>query len=424
MPSIAVVGCQFGDEGKGKIVDFLAQRSDMVVRYQGGNNAGHTVVRESDTYKLHLIPSGILHKNVTCVIGNGVVVDGRQLISEISSLEDRGVDCSNLIVSDKAHFILPTHRALDIRSEEHRGLSELGTTRRGVGPAYRDKVGRFGIRIGFGSWPEYSLREFIKIHLLENGLDTVEVDNLILEIKEIWTKLESKLGDTSLIINTALDRGEKVVFEGAQGVLLDIDHGTYPYVTSSNTCAGAVCTGAGVGPTKINLVLGVAKAYVTRVGAGPFPTKDVNEGGNLLRSRGNEYGTTTGRPRDCGWLDLVALDYAARVNGLTHLAITKLDVLDSFSKIKVCYEYLVPGLGSGKTFPSHLSQVIPQYIELDGWESPTTNAKVWGDLPRKTRDFLDKISAFIGVPISMVGTGPDRTNIIIKKDIWREKAAL
>lgn len=418
MPSIAVVGCQFGDEGKGKIVDLLAKEADMVVRYQGGNNAGHTVVHGSDTYKLHLIPSGILHDDVTCVIANGVVIDGRQLISEIAALEGRGIDCGNLVISDRAHLILPTHRELDARSEARRGLYSIGTTNRGIGPAYRDKAGRSGIRISYGSWPDDLLRDAVKLHLMENDLDIDKTDKLVLEIKEIWSTLEDRLCDTSMVINTALDKKENVIFEGAQGVLLDVDHGTYPYVTSSNTCAGAVCTGAGVGPTRIDCVIGVSKAYVTRVGCGPFPTKSVGKDCDALRSRGNEYGTTTGRPRDCGWLDLVALDYAARSNGLTHLAITKLDVLDPFSKIIVCYEYSIPGRGSGRMLPHDLYKVVPQYAEFDGWESSTVGAKNWGDLPRKARDFLDKISDFVGTPVAMVGTGPNRDNVVIKTDIW------
>jgi len=336
MPSVVVVGCQIGDEGKGKIVDFLAKNSSMVVRFQGGNNAGHTVINEAK-YKLHLIPSGILHDDVTCVIANGVVIDGRKLVSEISDLEHRGVNCDNILISNKAHLILPTHKFMDARSELRRGDSKLGTTGKGIGPAYRDKATRSGIRVGFGSLPKNELREAIEIHLRECEIH-YPVDEIMTEIYEIWSAIKNRVVETSSVINTALDRNEKVIFEGAQGILLDIDHGTYPYVTSSNTSAGAVCSGAGIGPVRVDSVLGVTKAYATRVGAGPFPTKLDDDDGDLLRKMGNEFGTTTGRPRDCGWLDMVALDYAAQINGLTHLAITKLDVLDDFDEIKVCYE--------------------------------------------------------------------------------------
>jgi len=315
MSSIVVVGMQIGDEGKGKIVDLLAKDANMVVRFQGGNNAGHTLVVNEEVFRLHLIPSGVLYKDCRCVIGNGVVVDGKELIRELKELEDRGVDCSKVFISDTAHLILPTHKIMDELSETRRGDKKIGTTKRGIGPAYKDKVGRSGIRIGDGALSEDKLSELVEVHLNESNLGhraptCIEV---VEEIKYVYNTLKPRLINSSSVINNFLDDGKDVLFEGAQGALIDVDHGTYPFVTSSNTCAGAVCTGAGVGPTKIDSVVGVTKAYVTRVGAGPFPTKLEGEEGEALRKAGNEYGTTTGRPRDCGWLDLVALKYPLKL---------------------------------------------------------------------------------------------------------------
>ena len=419
MANILIIGAQFGDEGKGKIVDYLAKDSNIVVRYQGGNNAGHTVVHETK-HKLHLIPSGILHENVACVIANDVVIDGRKLILEMSNLEQLGISCENILISNKAHLILPAHKFMDARSEKRRGNGKLGTTGRGIGPAYKDKAGRSGIRLGFGALPKSDLRKIVEIHLQECEVD-YPADEIMSEIQEVWDNLKDYVVETSIMINAALDKDEKVIFEGAQGILLDIDHGTYPYVTSSNTCAGAVCTGAGVGPARIDSVLGVTKAYATRVGAGPFPTR-LEEDGDLLRKMGGEYGTTTGRPRDCGWLDLVALDYAAQVNGLTHLAVTKLDVLDDFDEIKVCYEYLIPGEGASRVFPteSHiLEKVVPQYASFPGWKKSTSGITKWEELPEKAKIFLEKISDFIRVPISIVSTGAGRKNTIEKASVWK-----
>jgi len=423
MPAVVIVGCQIGDEGKGKIVDFLAKESDMVVRFQGGANAGHTIEHDKK-YKLHLVPSGVL-RGITCILANGVVIDARQLISEIEELERGGVDCSNVVISSKAHLILPAHITMDSNSELRRGNNKIGTTGKGIGPAYRDKAARSGIRLEHGRLSREKLRKLVDLHLIESGLSHMIADSaecLVDEIKEVWSLLKDRVIQSSFIINNALDKNDKVLFEGAQGILLDIDHGTYPFVTSSNTCAGAVCTGAGVGPTKIDSVLGVTKAYTTRVGAGPFPTKLEDENGELLRKAGNEYGTTTGRPRDCGWLDLVALEYAAQVNGMTHLAITKLDVLDKLDVIKACYQYVMPNKGSVTSFPTDvetLDVVKPLYMAFDGWQEPTSGIRKWENLPLNARIFLEKISDFIGVPITLVSTGSNRKDTIVKRNVWK-----
>jgi len=422
MPAVVVVGCQIGDEGKGAVVDYLAKNSNMVVRYQGGNNAGHTIVHEVK-HKLHLIPSGILYDDVVCIIANGVVIDGKEFILEISNLERQGINCDNILISNKAHFILPSHKALDASDESRRGVNKIGTTGKGIGPTYRDKIGRSGIRLEFGGLPREELRELLKLHVLvfDEQATNGELDQLVDEIKEVWEALKHRICNTSAIINRSLDRGDKVLFEGAQGILLDVDHGTYPFVTSSNTCSGAACTGAGVGPTKIDAVLGVTKAYVTRVGAGPFPTKLEDDDGDRLRKVGKELGTTTGRPRDCGWLDIVALNYAIQINGVTHLAITKLDVLDTFKTIKLCHGYRTKN-GYCTEYPVDLSvlqSVVPIYTELEGWQVSTRQARNWSCLPKNARRFMEKISNYVNVPIAIVSTGPDRKDTILINDMWK-----
>jgi len=425
MPATVVVGTQWGDEGKGRIIDNLAEKSQMVVRFQGGNNAGHTIVNEQGEYKFHLIPSGILYAHVTAVIGNGVVVDPRVLCGELDTLRQRGVSADNLRLSGNAHLIMPYHILLDAAHETQLGKRKIGTTKRGIGPAYTDKAARLGIRVQ-DLLDKKILRQKLdtaigeKNDLLEKVYNSPGVDRfeVMEQYAEYADRLNPYIADTSLLIDKALRRDEQVLFEGAQGCLLDIDHGTYPFVTSSNPIAGAACVGAGVGPTKINEVTGVCKAYTTRVGEGPFPTELTNELGDHLVNQGNEYGTTTGRKRRCGWLDLVILKYAVRLNGLTGLAITKLDVLSGLDQIKVCsmYEYQHDGHNENFVdFPSHQSVFYhcnPVYQTLPGWKEDISGVRKLADLPREARDYLDLIAEEAGVLVKMVSVGPGRDELV------------
>jgi adenylosuccinate synthase len=396
MPGIVIVGAQWGDEGKGKVVDLLAERADMVIRFQGGNNAGHTIVREGETWKFHLIPSGILYPGKTCVIGNGVVIDPKVLTNEIDDLRAKGIDVSGLKVSANAHLIMPYHLMLDHAGEAKLGKLEIGTTKRGIGPCYADKAARLGIRV-------------------QDMLDEKILQTMSDEYLTYGHRLEQFIADTTTLAHRALDDGRVVVFEGAQGALLDIDHGTYPFVTSSNPVAGAACIGAGVGPRDIDEVWGIAKAYTTRVGAGPFPTELEDEVGAEIRERGGEFGTTTGRPRRTGWLDLVALKYAARINSLTALVITKLDVFSGFERVKVCTRYRSQEDATFDTFPYHqsvLHHAVGEYTELPGWSEDISTARSEHELPAATRDYLRFISDFIGVPVVLIGVGPGRDQVI------------
>ncbi|MEW6019299.1 MAG: adenylosuccinate synthase [Pseudomonadota bacterium] len=425
MASTVVVGTQWGDEGKGRIIDNLAARSQVVVRFQGGNNAGHTIVNEMGEFKFHLIPSGILYEHVTAVIGNGVVIDPRVLCEELERLEQRGVPAANLRISGNAHLIMPYHILLDSAHETQLGKRKIGTTRRGIGPAYTDKAARLGIRVQ-DLLDKKILRQKLdtaigeKNDLLEKVYNSPGVDpfEVMEQYAEYADRLNPYIADTSLLINQALKRGEDVLFEGAQGCLLDIDHGTYPFVTSSNPIAGAACVGAGVGPTMIDDVLGVCKAYTTRVGEGPFPTELTGETGKHLGEKGAEFGTTTGRPRRCGWLDLVILNYAVRLNGLTGLAITKLDVLSGLDQISVCsmYEYEHDGETANYVdFPPHQSIFFhcrPVYQSMPGWKEDISGCRKLSDLPQAARDYLDLITEETGVPIKMVSVGPGRDEII------------
>jgi len=425
MPATIIVGCQFGDEGKGKLVDYFASKAQMVVRFAGGNNAGHTVVKNGKEYKFHLIPSGILYSDVKCILGSGVVINGDDMIKELENLEKEGISTENIIISAQAHLILPTHVKLDNKSEEKRGKNKIGTTGRGIGPTYKDKVGRCGVRLGDGALPEKELKEVIIAHLMEHedllscfrqDLFNEKVDNLTAYVKNIWEKLVPYISnDVSIDINKALNENDNVIFEGAQGLLISPEFGTYPYVTSSNPCAGGACVGSGVGPTKIDSVIGVAKAYTTRVGEGPFPTELFDEDGEKLRKVGNEFGTTTGRPRRCGWLDLVALKYAVRVNGLSKLAITKLDVLNGFERIKVCTEYNVGGLivSEMPTNSRILKNAKPIYKTFKGWGATSVKGVTsMNNLPIQAREYLYFIENFVGVPIKYIGVGQDRKNLI------------
>jgi adenylosuccinate synthase len=423
MPAIVIVGAQWGDEGKGKITDYLAPAANMVVRYQGGDNAGHTVVVGPSTYKFHLIPSGMLYRDKTCVLGNGVVIDPEELVGELDALEAQGVSTKGLRVSDQAHFILPTHRIIDQRSEAKKGDDKIGTTGRGIGPAYRDKVHREGIRLGDPSDPK-RLRRLVAAHFASHeseltGIDW-SVDRLVDYLVRMHARLAPYICNTPALLNDTLDNGGRVLLEGAQGTLLDIDHGTYPFVTSSSPTAGGACIGAGVGPTRINAIVGVAKAYTTRVGSGPFPTELHDAGGELLRKTGNEFGTTTGRPRRCGWLDLVALRYAVRINGITHLCITKLDVLDVFDELKLCSAYRVGGRET-REFPTQLgalAEVEPIHETLRGWRQPTSGARSWSELPREAIAYISRIEDYLRVPVALVSVGAERTASFARLAIW------
>jgi adenylosuccinate synthase len=422
MPGIVVVGAQWGDEGKGKVTDMLAERADAIVRFQGGNNAGHTIVRDGVTYKLHLMPSGILHPGKLCVIGNGVVIDPKVLTDELDELRHRGVDTRALRISANAHLIMPYHMMLDDAGEAKLGKLQIGTTRRGIGPCYADKASRLGIRmqdlldekilkqkiVAALEPKRLSLRPFAK----DPALDLQSMTDEYLTYGHV---LEPYIADTSRLVLDRLDHGEMVVFEGAQGALLDIDHGTYPFVTSSNPVAGAACTGAGVGPRDIDEVWGVAKAYVTRVGAGPFPTELDGNLADEIRERGGEYGTTTGRARRVGWIDLVALRYAARLNSLTSLAITKLDVLSGFDTLNACVRYHSAEGAELDGFPYHqtvLHHATGEYEELPGFTEDISECRSESELPTAARDYLRFIADYVGVPITLVGVGPGREQVI------------
>ncbi|WP_427340665.1 adenylosuccinate synthase [Caloranaerobacter sp. DY30410] len=428
MNTLVILGAQWGDEGKGKITDFLSEKADIVVRYQGGDNAGHTVEIGEKQFKLHLIPSGIFYEEKVCVIGNGVVVNPKSLLEEIKYLNDRGIKTDNLRISDRAHIIFPYHIKLDELEEKKRGKSKIGTTIKGIGPCYRDKVERNGIRmcdIFYKDILEEKLRRNIKekneiIEKLygERGLDE---DSIVTEYMDYLEKIKKYVVDTSVLLNEAIENGKKILFEGAQGTLLDIDFGTYPYVTSSHPISGGVTVGTGISFFGINEVLGVVKAYTTRVGKGPFPTELFDETGDMIREKGHEYGTTTGRPRRCGWLDTVMLRYSARINGLTSIAITKLDTLGGFEKIKICTAYELDGKVI-KDFPSSLETLKrckPIYEVLDGWkEEEIKNVRTFDDLPENAKKYISKIEELTGVKVKLVSIGPNRDATILRENIF------
>jgi len=422
MPGIVIVGAQWGDEGKGKVTDLLAERADTVIRFQGGNNAGHTIVRDGVEWKLHLIPSGILHPGTTCVIGNGVVIDPAVLTAELDELKRRGVDVSTLRVSANAHMIMPYHLMLDHAGETKLGEARIGTTRRGIGPAYADKAARLGIRVqdlldekilkqkimAAMEPKRLSLRPFQKDPSLD--LQTITDEYLL-----YGHRLEPHIRDTAKLVWDDLDKGNTVLFEGAQGALLDIDHGTYPFVTSSNPIAGAACVGAGVGPRDIDEVWGITKAYATRVGSGPFPTELDDDLGESLRQKGGEFGTTTGRARRVGWIDLVALRYAARLNSMSGLVLTKLDVLSGQETLRVCTSYVARDGVQLDHFPYHqtvLHHSRGSYIDMPGWQEDITECRTYEDLPQAARDYIEYVEEFVGVPITLIGVGPARDQII------------
>jgi len=422
MPGIVIVGAQWGDEGKGKVTDLLAEQAQVVVRYQGGNNAGHTVVVGQQTLRLHLVPSGIHRPGVLCVIGNGLVVDPRALVAEMDELEANGLDTSGLRISANAHLVMPYHLMLDGIEEERRGGKSLGTTRRGIGPTYTDKAARYGLRVqdllNMDVFEEKLVRALDQKNALLTavyGKEPLEMGPILEEYGACAERLRPQIVDASLLVHKALIRGQNVLFEGAQGTLLDVDHGTYPFVTSSSPVAGGACTGVGVGPRQIDGVIGVSKAYTTRVGAGPFPTELTDAVGDHLLEVGREYGTTTGRPRRCGWFDAVILRYAARVNGLTGLALTKLDVLTGLPRLKICVGYEYEGQVL-KEFPyqgATLARCQPIYEEMEGWTEDISGARAYDELPPQARAYVARLEELAGVPIDIISIGPEREQTIL-----------
>ncbi|MFA9380218.1 MAG: adenylosuccinate synthase [Acetanaerobacterium sp.] len=419
MPARVVVGVQWGDEGKGKIIDILASRADVVVRSQGGNNAGHTVKNNDEVYKLHLIPSGILYKGTPCLIGCGVVIDPVNLLEEIDGLESRGICCDNLRIDPRAHVVMPWHLELDGLSESYRGKSDIGTTKRGIGPCYMDKAERSGLRMYDIVNPSV-LREKAKTTgELKNKIITqiyggtpVDIEDTIARYTECGKRLQKYIADVSVLAFEAVTAGKDVLFEGAQGTLLDLDVGTYPFVTSSHPVSGGVCTGVGLGPTAIDSVLGVCKSYTTRVGKGPFPTELDNEIGETIRVAGNEFGTTTGRPRRTGWFDSVILRHSVRVNGLTELAVNKLDTLSGLGALKVCVAYRLPDGTTTNDYPPTLEELAlctPVYEELPGFDGDLSVCGSFDELPNACKNYLARLEELCGCHISMVGVGPSRT---------------
>jgi adenylosuccinate synthase len=427
MPAIVIIGAQWGDEGKGKTTDILGERVQWVVRYQGGNNAGHTVVLpDGQDFALHLIPSGIITPGVRNVIGNGVVVDPGVLLDELAGLEERGVDTSGLLISADAHLLMPYHVAIDKVTERYLGKAKIGTTGRGIGPAYQDKVARVGVRVQ-DLLDEKILRQKVEAALdIKNqilvkvynrrALDPVQVADSVLAHGE---KFAHRIADTRLLLNQALERGELVLLEGSQGTLLDVDHGTYPFVTSSNPTAGGACAGSGIGPTRIDSVIGILKAYTTRVGSGPFPTELHDEMGERLRKTGGEFGVTTGRSRRTGWFDAVIARYAARVNGITDYFLTKLDVLSGLDTVPICVAYEVDGrrVDDMPMTQTDLHHAIPVYEELPGWWEDISECRGYDDLPPKARDYVEYLEQLSGARVSAIGVGPRRDQTIVRHDL-------
>ncbi len=431
MPAIVLIGAQWGDEGKGKATDLLGGRAQWVVRYQGGNNAGHTVVLPSgENFALHLIPSGVLTPGVTNVVGNGVVVDPGVLLTELAGLQARGVDTSRLLISADAHLLMPYHVAIDKVTERYMGSKKIGTTGRGIGPCYQDKIARIGIRVAdvrdqallahkIEAALEFKNQVLVKIYN-RKALEPARVVDALLAQAEHF---QHRIADTRLLLNNALDAGETVLLEGSQGTLLDVDHGTYPYVTSSNPTAGGACVGSGIGPTRIDAVLGILKAYTTRVGSGPFPTELFNEHGEYLSKTGGEFGVTTGRRRRCGWFDAVVARYATRVNGITDYFLTKLDVLSSLETVPVCVGYTVDGKRTYEmpVTQSDLGRAEPIYEELPGWWEDISAARAFDDLPAKARDYVLRVEELAGAHVSCIGVGPGRDQTIVRRDVLQAR---
>ncbi len=427
MSTVVISGAQWGDEGKGKIVDYLAQQADTVVRFQGGSNAGHTVTVGGEEYKLRLLPSGILYKGTTCVIGNGVVVDPQCLLEEIDSMQARGVDTSGIRVSNRAHVVMPWHKLIDELNETQRGSNKIGTTKRGIGPCYIDKADRIGIRVcdlidreDFAAKVHSVLA--VKNSLLQNVYNhaPLDADEIIREYESYADRIRPFVCDTITLLNEQIDAGKKILFEGAQATMLDIDYGTYPYVTSSHPISGGVGIGAGVAPKKIDTVVGVVKAYCTRVGEGPFPTEQLNDIGDKLRTAGHEFGTVTGRPRRTGWLDACVVKYAGTLSGTDYMAVTRLDILDGFDEIKMCTAYRVNGevLNEIPASLKILAQVEPVYETFAGWKTDISKIRRYEDLPLNARRYLERMAQVTGIALGIVSVGPNRDQTIVLKNIF------
>jgi adenylosuccinate synthase len=422
MACLIIVGTQWGDEGKGKIVDLLTERADAVVRYQGGNNAGHTVMFGEQTFILHLLPSGILRKT-TSILGNGVVIDLAEMIKEIDELAQMDISVEDhLHISDRAQLVMPWHKTFDRLGEEQKGKNKIGTTGRGIGPAYEDKVRRSGMRVGDLLEPELfkaRLEEIVeeKNKLLElyykSDEPSFSAEEIFLEFTAYLKILKPYIRDTPLLVNQMIEQGKNILFEGAQGTFLDVDHGTYPFVTSSNTLAGGACAGTGIGPTRINEVLGIVKAYTTRVGSGPFPTELLDNDGELLQSEGNEFGATTGRPRRCGWFDALLVRQAVRLNGISSMAVMKLDVLDKFDTLKIAVSYRLSNGEHTENLPRSLENVTPVLEEMPGWKCNSAGITEYDQLPRKMLAYLERISELVGAKVSIISTGPKREETIV-----------
>ncbi|MDD3580143.1 MAG: adenylosuccinate synthase [Desulfobacca sp.] len=424
MANVVVVGTQWGDEGKGKIVDLLAEYAELIVRYQGGNNAGHTLVVGGKKFIFHLIPSGILHSGKKCLIGNGVVIDPQVLLEEIDTLKTEGIEVGpeNLQVSEKAHIIMPYHQRLDLARERAKGAGAIGTTGRGIGPCYEDKIARHGVRMIDLIDPE-ALKAKVELNLAEKNFylekllndQTLKAEEILPPYHAMGARLQTLVANVSVLLDQAHRQGKNILFEGAQGTQLDIDHGTYPFVTSSNPVAGGACTGAGIGPGLLNRVIGIVKAYTTRVGGGPFPTECLDAVGEHLQVQGVEFGATTGRKRRCGWLDAVVLSDAARLNGLSGLVITKLDVLTGLNPLKICTAYELNGtrLNSVPASLRALEKCRPRFEELPGWSEDISQIRRYADLPAAARAYLERITALVGVPIQIISVGPDREQTIM-----------
>ncbi len=428
MPGLVVLGAQWGDEGKGRIVDMLAAEAQAVVRYQGGNNAGHTVVLDGCTLRLHQVPSGITRRGVLCIVGNGTVVEPFSLLEEMDEVAGHGFGLDDLRISRAAHLLLPYHPALDRAQELGRGAGAIGTTGRGIGPAYTDKAARTGLRVeelldfdAFAARFRQVAAEKNEILTRLYGQPALDIEEMLARLQPVAARLAPYIADTSLIVHRALAEGRRVMFEGAQGTLLDLDHGTYPFVTSSNPIAGGACVGAGVGPGMISQVLGVAKAYTTRVGAGPFPTECTDEVGEHLVREGAEYGTTTGRRRRCGWLDAVILRYAARLSGFTRLAVTKLDVLSGLPVLRICTAYRCRGMQTEDWPPVgvSLAECEPVYEEWPGWRDNLRNVRQWEDLPEAARHYIRRIEELTGLPADLISVGPQREQLVVRRSAWR-----
>ena len=427
MPGIAVFGAQWGDEGKGRFVDFLANEADVVIRYQGGNNAGHTIIVDDVTYKLHLIPAGSLYEGKPCVIGNGVVVDPGALIEEMNSLINSGVKLENLLISDRAHMVMPYHKLMDGLNEDGASETFIGTTKKGIGPCYTDKASRIGLRMcdllsdSFAAKLKAVLavknKELTKIY----NVDPLDYDTMLSDFMEYKERLAPHICDTSQICYDYYKQGKRLLFEGAQGMLLDIDFGTYPYVTSSHPTSGGVSMGTGLPPQVLTEVVGVVKAYTTRVGEGPFVTELLGDMGEFIRERGHEYGATTGRPRRCGWLDLVIVNFAVRINGITSLAVSRMDTLGEIDKVKVCVGYEIDGKVTDN-YPASLEELAkakPVYKEFKGWSGDISHVRKYDDLPAAAREYIEFIEEQTGVGVGMIGVGPERTECVLRKEYYK-----